>query len=264
MLTVEGSLAAPRPHRRHRAGAGRARRSRRARARLGVNATGRCRSAIGKYEILRKLGEGATSDRSTSATTPSPGARWRSRSVFPEVLQRRRARQACTATCSLNEASLAGKLQHPAHRADLRRGGRRRAALHRHGVRRRRHARSALPAPSNLLPVERVVEIVFKCSARARLRPPPRRHPPRHQAGQHPAHRRRHRHQDLRLRRGADRPRRRPHAGRRRRLARPTCRRSRCSEHAARPPDRHLLARRGDVPVADRRACRSRRPTTTA
>ena len=34
-------------------------------------------------------------------------------------------------------------------------------------------------------------------------------------------------------------------------------------EHAAQPPDRHLFARRGDVPAAHRRRCLSRRATTS-
>ena len=63
----------------------------------------------------------------------------------------------------LNEAALAGKLQPPAHRADLRRGGRGQVQLHRDGVRRGRHAREVLQARVRCCEPREVAEIIFKC-----------------------------------------------------------------------------------------------------
>jgi hypothetical protein len=115
--------------------------------------------------------------------------------------------------------------------------------------------------PSSLLPVDRLVEMIFKCTRALDYAFRAGSHPPRHQAGEHPARgserqprAQQRRHQDLRLRRGDDEQRRTdPHPGLWRRLTGLHVAAA-GARHAAQPPDRHLLAGRGDVPVADRAA----------
>ena len=136
----------------------------------------------------------------------------------------------------------------PAHLRDLRRGGRRQAALHRHGIRGRRHAGAVLPRRWAAAGRPRGRDRV-QVHARARVRAQAGHHPPRHQARQHPL-RRRHRREDHRLRRGADRLGR-HHAGGRGRLARLHV--ARADPRAQpRPPHRHLFDGRGAVPPAHR------------
>jgi serine/threonine protein kinase len=122
--------------------------------------------------------------------------------------------------------------------------------------------------PSSLLPVDRLVEMIFKCTRALdyafRAGITHRDIKPANIllacAGQQRAQQRRH--QDLRLRRGDDDQRRTDaHPGLRRRLARLHVAAA-GARHAAQPPDRHLFPRRGDVPVADRPAAVPVEPTT--
>ena len=83
--------------------------------------------------------------RSTCATTRSTVRDVAVKVAFTETLQRSRARQGVPQ--AVRHRGLARRqAAAPAHLPDLRRGGGRAAALHRDGVRRRRHARAVLPA----------------------------------------------------------------------------------------------------------------------
>ena len=102
--------------------------------------------------------------------------------VFPQVLKDPERGKLYT-HLFLNEASLVGKLNHPhivqifdAVVADRCATSSWECAG--------RHA-EVFCAEQELLPVSRVVEIIFKCT-RARFCQPARHHAPRHQAGQHP------------------------------------------------------------------------------
>ena len=76
-----------------------------------------------------------------------------------------------------------------AHRADLRRGRRGKAQLHRDGVRRRRDAGEVL-RPGKPAAHRAGRGDGLQVHARARVRAPQGHHPPRHQAGEYPARRR--------------------------------------------------------------------------
>ena len=169
---------------------------------------------IGKYQILNELGKGATS---AVYLGMDPFA---NRKVAIKVVQRdvlgdkehgKRFRK-----LFLTEASLAGKLSHPhicaIFDAVADEEGSYLVMEYVEGGTLEPHTKH-----ENLLSVNKIVEIIFKCSQGARLRPPLRRDPPRYQAGQYPAGQG-HRHQDFGFRRGAHH-RGRDHAGERHRLA---------------------------------------------
>ena len=116
---------------------------------------------IGKYEIRRKLGEGATSTVYL-AHDPFAGREVALKAIFPEIL-RDAERGKLYRHLLVNEASLAGKLIHPhivqifdAVLSDEQSyivmeyvpGG----------------TLEPFCTPSTLLPVDRVVEIIFKCT----------------------------------------------------------------------------------------------------
>ncbi len=135
-----------------------------------------------------------------------------------------------------------------AHLPDLRCRGGRGPALPRDGVRRRRHAREVLPGRQPPAGRPRGGDDL-QVHARAGVRASPRRHAPRHEAGEHPAHRRDER-EDHRFRRRADCERR-DDADQLDRLA--GLHVPRAGEGAAgRPPHRHLFGRGGAVPPAHR------------
>ena len=104
--------------------------------------------------------------------------------------------------------------------------------------------------PAALLDPAEVAEIIFKCVRALAFAQPPRPHAPRHQAGQHPP-RRRHRHQDRRLRRVHQHGLR-PHGDHQRGLARLHGAGAHHGRRAGLGRHRHLRARRGDVLPARR------------
>jgi hypothetical protein len=116
---------------------------------------------IGKYELVREIGRGATSTVYLGSD-PFSQREVAVKVAFPGILKDPRRGRLYT-HLFLNEAALIGKAVAPAHRSDLRRGGRRPPLLHRHGVCRRRHLETAC-STGRLLPIERVVEIIFKCT----------------------------------------------------------------------------------------------------
>ena len=169
---------------------------------------------IGKYEIIRELGKGATS-AVYLANDPFANRQVAIKLVRADALGDKEHGKRFH-KLFLTEASLAGKLSHPHIVSHLRCGRRRGGQLSRHGIRRGRHPRAVHPAriPAAGQPRHRDH---FQVLQGARLCASARHHSPRHQAGEHPAYRR-NRHQDLRLRRrahdrGGD------HAGVRNRLA---------------------------------------------
>jgi serine/threonine protein kinase len=128
----------------------------------------------------------------------------------------------------LSEAHMVGMLQHPnilpIFDAGEEDGRYYIVTEHVHGAR----TLSAYCKPDNLLPVDDVVEIIYKCAKGAALRAQPRRHPPRHQAVEHHAHAgQRRAHHRLSASRWS--PTRHLAHRRHRRQSRRTCRRSRCS-----------------------------------
>ena len=201
---------------------------------------------IGKYRILGRLGDGATSEvflgyddfqrRNVAIKRVRAGDRRRpDRQPLLRALLRRRggARRPAAA---------------PERRPDLRRRARPGGALPGHGVRRRQHAAPVLPRrPAALARADRRDRLQVRDGARLRLSPGP--DPPRRQAGEpaRGAHQRHdHRRQDQRLRQRPE-----PRLGRdadpSRRLARLHVARAARRRHH-RLPRRHLLARRRALP----------------
>ena len=118
--------------------------------------------AIGKYPIIREIGIGATS-RVYLARDPR-GARRRHQGAAVQAGGRSRYR--AHHAQDVRRRSLARRqAPPPAHRRYLRRGGRARPQLPGDGVRRRQDAGRA-SSPGNLLPLAKVVEIIFCASAR--------------------------------------------------------------------------------------------------
>lgn len=117
-------------------------------------------SKIGKYEIVRELGRGATS-AVYEAVDPFTGRRVAVKWVLPETLKDtehgKRYRK-----LFITEASLAGKLSHPhiatIHDAVAEEDGSYIVMEYVDGGTLERFAR-----PDNLLPVQQILEIVFKC-----------------------------------------------------------------------------------------------------
>ncbi len=114
---------------------------------------------------------------------PRPQARPRGRDQGPPggVRARRQPRRAVRA-----RGAHARRGQPPRHRRDLRRRGRRRHPLHRHGARGGRHAGRAPGAGP--LPVRDALRIARADRRGARGRPREGRHPPRPEAGEHQDH----------------------------------------------------------------------------
>ena len=177
----------PRPRRRHRAGAG----ARGRRAGAQAPAEGAMNDAappqqIGKYQVMRKLGRGRD-QRGLPVPRPVRQPRRRDQGGVPGARSTTPERGKLYRKLFVTEASLAGKLQHPHIVQIYDAVVDDRHALHRDGIRRRRHARAATATPEHLLPVDKVVEIIFKCTRALEFAHKHGRHPPRHQAGQHPA-----------------------------------------------------------------------------
>jgi serine/threonine protein kinase len=116
---------------------------------------------IGKYDLVRELGRGATSTVYLGKD-PFTQREVAVKVAFPDILKDPERGKLIHAPF-LNEAALIGKTVAPAHRPDLRCRGRRPPLLHRHGVCGGRHAGNGL-LTGRLLPIERVVEIIFKCT----------------------------------------------------------------------------------------------------
>ena len=117
--------------------------------------------AIGKYPVIREIGKGATS-RVFLARDP-----FAERDVAIKVLQfaqGRRPGERAHGAQGLRRRGLARRqAQPPAHRRHLRRRGRARPQLPGDGVRARRARSTSTPTTANLLPLVKVVEIIFKC-----------------------------------------------------------------------------------------------------
>ena len=139
---------------------------------------------IGKYQVIRKLGDGATSEVYL-CHDPFAGRDVAVKIVYQDRLNDPQ-RGKLFRKLFVTEASLAGKLSHP-HIAQIFDAvvGDKMSYIVMEYV-----AGGTLEpfcAPENLLPLDKTVEIIFKCDARPRLRAQARRDPPRHQAGEHPA-----------------------------------------------------------------------------
>ena len=177
---------------------------------------------IGKYELIKELGKGATSV-GVPGLRPVPEPPGRHQGGVSRGARRQGARQALPQ--ALHHRGVARRQAFPSpHRRHLRRGGGRGGELHRDGVRGRHHAR-AVHAPRHPAAGAAHRRNHLQVRAGAGVRVQPGRHPPRHQARQHPSCGRIG-HQDLGFRRGVDaRPRKPPRCPASAR--RPTCRRSR-------------------------------------
>jgi serine/threonine protein kinase len=217
---------------------------------------------IGKYELIREVGHGATSTVYLGSD-PFTQREVAVKVAFPGILKDPKRGKLYT-HLFLNEAALIGKLSHPhiVQTYD--------AVVDDHSATSSWNTSPAarletVCAPGSCLPVERVVEIIFKCTRALDFRLPAgithRDIKPANILLTCTDHRRR-RHQDLRFR-CRDHRLTRPHAGARDRLTRLHVAAT-GQGPGARSPDRHLLARRRHVPVADRSNCLFRRaPVTT-
>ena len=116
---------------------------------------------IGKFEIIKELGKGATS-AVYQAFDPFQNRQVAIKVVFQEALLDREHGKRYR-KLFVTEASLAGKLLAPAHRCHLRRGGRDELNYivmeHIDGTTLEQYTQH-----QNLLPVQSIVEIVYKCA----------------------------------------------------------------------------------------------------
>ena len=200
---------------------------------------------IGKFEIIKELGKGATS-AVYQAYDPFQNRQVAIKVVFPEALvdkeHGKRYRK-----LFVTEASLAGKLSHPHIVAIYDAVAGRRAELHRHGVRRGHDAR-AVHAPPEPAAGPEYRRDRLQVRAGAGLRRQTGRDPPRYQARKHPDDRRSG-HQDLRFWRSVD-ARRGNYAALRSGFAGVHV--PRAGEGAvAHASDRYFLTGRADVPAVD-------------
>ena len=201
---------------------------------------------IGKYDIRKQLGKGATGTVYLAVDTFS-GKEVALKVIEPEVFKDPEF-GAVYRSQFLNEASLAGKLKHPHIVGDPRRGGAGGLRPHCDGGGRRRRPVAACqrrhPAAGRRRAADRLQML-----RRARLRVQRGHRPPRHQAGEH-HDRAGHRGEDRRFRRCA------AAQG----AFRADCQHRLALLHvagaaggsAAHSPQRHVLPRRGAVRVAHR------------
>ena len=262
-LTLEGSVAARRPHRRHRAGGRCAQAIARARKRLAQTDRAR-RAARGRSAstpVVRKLGEGATSEvylchdpfstRDVAVKRRLPRGASATRSAASSTASCSSPRPRSPASCSTRTSAqiydaVADETLHYIVMEYVDGGTLERFCQPREPA--RRSSRSS------------------RSSSSARARSSSRTSSASRTAtSSRPTSslRERDRREDHRLRHRADRLRRPPPRSTRGRLAGLHVARAGAGT-AARPPHRHLLDRRGDVPPARPAACRSRRRTTSA